>query len=175
MRPGIVMLVGLPGAGKSTMAAALSQRIADARVLNKDTVRGALFEPCDYSAAERSIAFSAMLDAARYHLGRGRVVILDGLAFPRLGEEEAVDGVVADTDAFVATIVCDVPIDVAVARADADAVAGTHRAANRDGAAVRRVAAEMREPSGAYLTVDATRPIDEAAELALRYVEYSAQ
>jgi len=169
------MLVGLPGAGKSTLAAALSQRIPDARVLNKDTVRAALFDPCDYSAAERSIAFSAMLDAARYHLGRGRVVILDGLAFPRLGEEEAVDVAAADTGAFVATVVCDVPIDVAVARADADAVAGTHRAANRDGAAVRRVAAEMREPSGAYLTVDTTRPIDEAAALALGYIEDTAQ
>ena len=176
------MLVGLPGAGKSTLAAALSQRIPDARVVNKDTVRAALFDPCDYSAAERSIAFSAMLDAARYHLGRGRVVILDGLAFPRLGEEEAVDAVVADTGAFVATIVCDVPIEVAVARADADADAdGTHRAANRDGAAVRtavevrRVAAEMQEPAGAYLTVDTTRPIDEAAELALGYIEDIAQ
>ena len=169
------MLVGLPGAGKSTLAAALSQRIPDARVLNKDTVRAALFDPCDYSAAERSIAFSAMLDAARYHLGRGRVVILDGLAFPRLGEEDAVDVVAADTGAFVATVVCDVPIDVAVARADADAVAGTHRAANRDGAAVRRVAAEIREPSGAYLTVDTTRPIDEAAALALGYIEDTAQ
>ena len=169
------MLVGLPGAGKSTLAAALSQRIPDARVLNKDTVRAALFEPCDYSAAERTIAFSALLDASRYHLGRGRVVIADGLAFPRPGEEEAVEAVVADMQAFVATIVCDVPVEVAVARADADAVAGTHRAANRDGAAVRRVAAEMLEPSGAYLTVDTARPIDEAAGLALGYIEEMAQ
>jgi predicted kinase len=169
------MLVGLPGSGKTTLAAALVQRIPDARVLNKDTVRAALFEPCDYSAAERDISFSAMLDAARYHLGRGRVVILDGLAFPRPGEEEAVEEVVVDTGAFVASVVCDVPIEVAVARADADAVAGTHRAANRDGAAVRRVAAEMREPSGAYLTVNTTRPIDEAAELALGYIEEAAQ
>jgi len=169
------MLVGLPGAGKSTLAAALSQRIPDARILNKDTVRSALFEPCDYSAAERDIAFSAMLDATRYHLGRGRLVILDGLAFPRPGEEDAVGAVVADTGVFMATIVCDVPIEVAVARADADAVAGRHRAANRDGAAVRRVAAEMQEPSGAYLTVDTTHPIDEAAELALGYIEETAQ
>jgi len=169
------MLVGLPGAGKSTLAAALSQRLPDARILNKDAVRSALFEPCDYSAAERDIAFSAMLDAARYQLGRGRLVILDGLAFPRPGEEDAVEAVVSDTGVFMATIVCDVPIEVAVARADADAVAGTHRAANRDGAAVRRAAGEMQEPSGAYLTVDTTRPIDEAAELALGYIEEAAQ
>ena len=175
MRPGIVMLVGLPGSGKSTLAAALSHRLPELRVLNKDQVRSAMFEPCDYSAAERTIAFSAMLDATRYHLGRGRVVALDGLAFPRPGEEDAVAAVADESRAFVATIVCDVPVEVAVARADADAVAGTHRAANRDGAAVRRSAAEMREPSGAYLTVDNTRPIDEAADLALSYIEEAAQ
>ena len=169
------MLVGLPGAGKSTLAAALSQRIPDARVLNKDLVRSALFEPCDYSAAERTIAFLSMLDAARYHLGRGRVVALDGVAFPRPGEEDAVAAVAADTGAFVATIVCDVPLEVAVARADADAVAGTHRAANRDGAAVRRSAAEMREPSGSYLTLDTDASIDEIAGLALSYIEDAAQ
>ena len=169
------MLVGLPGAGKSTLAAALARRIPDARVLSKDPVRAALFDPCDYSAAERDISFSAMLDAVGYHLGRGRLVVLDGLAFPRTGEEDAVDAVAHDAGAFVATIVCDVPIEVAVARADADAVAGTHRAANRDGAAVRRVAAEMREPSGSYLTVDTTRPVDEATDLALGYIEDAAQ
>ncbi|MBV8161247.1 MAG: AAA family ATPase [Acidimicrobiia bacterium] len=175
MRPGIVVLVGLPGSGKSTLAAVLAQRLPDLRILNKDTVRSVLFEPCDYSAAERSIAFSAMLDAAQYHLGRGRVVALDGLAFPRPGEEDAVAALAEEAGAFVATIVCDVPVEVAVARADADAVAGTHRAANRDGAAVRRVAADMREPSGAYLTVDTTRPIDDVAEMALGYIDEAAQ
>jgi hypothetical protein len=40
---------------------------------------------------------------------------------------------------------------------------------------VRRVAAQMQEPSRAYLTVDTTRPIDEAAELALEYIEEAAQ
>jgi predicted kinase len=175
MRPGIVMLVGLPGSGKTTLAAALSHRLPDVRVLNKDAVRYALFDPCDYSSAERSIAFSSMLDAARYHLGRGRVVVLDGLAFPRPGEEDAVDAVAAEAGAFVATIVCDVPVEVAVARADADAVAGTHRAANRDGHAVRQVAGEMREPSAAYLTVDSTQPIDDVATQAQAYIEEVAQ
>jgi len=175
MRPGIVMLVGLPGSGKSTLAAALSQRLPEARVLNKDDVRSVLFDPCDYSAAERTIAFASMLDAARYHLGRGRVVVLDGLAFPRPGEEEAVEDLAAETGAFVATIVCDVPVEVAVARADADAVAGTHRAANRDGAAVRRAAAEMVEPSGDYLTANSTQPIDEVAALAQVYIEEASQ
>src|SRR5207253_6050408 len=115
MRAGIVMLVGLPGSGKSTLARGLAERLPGLRVLNKDAVRRALFDPSDQSAAERTITFSAMLDAARYHLGRGRVVALDGLAYPR-GEEKAVLALLAEQDAFLATIVCDVPIEVAAAR-----------------------------------------------------------
>ena len=146
--------MGLPGSGKSTLAAALAERLPELRVLDRDEVRHALFDPCDYSAAERTISFSAMLDAARYHLGRGRMVALDGLAFPKRGEEKAVAAVAEEAGAFVATVVCDVPVGVAMARADADAGDGGHPAANRHGDVVRRVAAEMREPAGAYLTVD---------------------
>src|SRR5207248_5518084 len=74
MRPGIVMLVGRPAAGKVALAAALARLLPDLRVLDRSAVEGALFDPSDDSAAERSIAFSAVLDAARYHLGRGRLV-----------------------------------------------------------------------------------------------------
>jgi predicted kinase len=168
------MLVGLPGAGKSTLAAALSQRIPDARVLDKDRVRHALFDPCDYSAAERDISFSAMLDAASYHLGRGRLVIIDGVAAsPRQAEVDAAEAVAVDHRAFFATVVCDVPVEVAVARCESEI--GSHLAANRDGALVRRLAADMAEPPGDYLTVDSTRPVDEVATLALGYIEEMAQ
>ena len=166
----IVVLVGLPGSGKSTLANALRHHVPHLRVLNKDEVRHALFQPCDYSAAERSISFSAMLDAARYHLGRGRTVVLDGLAFQRPGEAEAVAVAAQEAGALVATVVCDVPVEVAAARAESDAAVGAHRAANRDSAAVRRVAAEMREPAGDYLIVDTTAPAAQVVEQVLAYL-----
>jgi predicted kinase len=168
------MLVGLPGAGKTTLAAALADRLPDARVLDKDRVRHALFHPCDYTAAERSISFSAMLDATDYHLGRGRVVIIDGVAAsPRQAEVKAAEAVAAGHGAFFATVLCDVPVEVAAARCEAEA--GAHLAANRDGALVRRLAADMPEPPGDYLTVDTTRPASEAAALAHAYLEDLAQ
>jgi predicted kinase len=171
----VIVLAGLPGAGKSTLAAALVERVpGSARVIDKDEVRHALFSPCDYSAAERDITFSAMLDAARYHLGRGRLVIFDGLTFSRRTEVEAAEGVAADADGFAAVIVCDVPVDVAIARCERDAVDGRHPAANRDGDLVRRVAAEMEEPGGAYLTLPATGPVADTVEMALAYVQECA-
>jgi predicted kinase len=170
-RPGVIVLAGLPGAGKSTLAAAMADRLPDARIVDKDQVRHALFAPCDYSAAERDITFSAMLDAARYHLGRGRIVVFDGLTFSRRTEVAAAEAVARESDGFSSVIVCDVPVEVAIERCEHDASNGAHPAGNRDGDLVRRVAAEMEEPEGAYLTVAATRPVAETVELALAYAE----
>ncbi len=168
MRPGVIVLVGLPGAGKSTLAEALARRLPDARILDKDRVRHALFDPCDYTSAERDVVFAAMLDAARYHLGRDRIVIFDGLTFSRRSQVAAAEAVAHDAGGFVAVIVCDVPLEVAIARCEAG---GDHLAANRDGELVRRVAAEREEPSDQYLTLDMTRDPAELVDQALSYVE----
>lgn len=165
------MLAGLPGAGKSTLAAAIADRLPEVRIIDKDVVRHALFAPCDYTAAERDITFSVMLDAARYHLGRERIVVFDGLTFSRRTEVAAAEAVAREGDGFAAVIVCDVPVDVAIERCERDAADRSHPAENRDGDLVRRVAAEMEEPGGAYLTLPAVRPVEETVDLALVYVE----
>lgn len=170
----MVVLCGLPGAGKSTLARRLADRLPDARVIDKDEVRHALFAPCDYTAAERDVTFAAMLDAASYHLGRGRTVLFDGLTFSRRSEVAAAVAVADDSSAFSAVIVCDVPLSVAIERCERDTAAGTHLAENRDADLVRRVAAEMQEPDGAYLTLRMTDPIESLVEHALDYVQECA-
>ncbi len=172
----MIVLAGLPGAGKSTLAAALARRLPDARVLDKDEVRHALFAPCDYTSAERDVVFAALLDAARYHLGRGRIVIFDGLTFARRAQVAAAEAVADDAGAFKAVIVCDLPVEVAIERCETDAASGDgHLASNRDGELVRRVASEMEEPAGDYLTLDMTSAADLLVEQALAYVEELAQ
>lgn len=168
VRPGVIVLVGLPGAGKSTLAEVLALRLPGARVLDKDKVRHVLFDPCDYTSAERDVVFAAMLDAARYHLGRDRIVVFDGLTFSRRSQVAAAEAVAHDAGAFVAVLVCDVPLEVAIARVEA---ADDHLAANRDAQVVRRVAAEMEEPSGDYLTLDMTSDPDRLVDQAMAYVE----
>ena len=165
----MIVLVGLPGAGKTTLATAVSRLLPDARVLDKDEVRHVLFDPCDYTSAERDVVFAAMLDAARYHLGRDRIVIFDGLTFSRRAQVAAAEAVAHDAGAFAAVIVCDVPVETAMQRCEADA--DRHLAANRDAELVRRVAAEMEEPAGDYLTLDMTGDLDRLAAQALAYME----
>lgn len=164
----MIVLVGLPGAGKSTLADALARRLPGARVLDKDKVRHVLFDPCDYTSAERDVVFAAMLDAARYHLGRDRIVVFDGLTFARRSQVAAAEAVAHDAGAFVAVVVCDVPLEVAIARVEA---ADDHLAANRDAQVVRRVAAEMEEPAGDYVTLDMTSDPDRLVDQAMAYVE----
>lgn len=98
------MLVGRPGAGTTSLARVLAGRLPDLRVLDRTALESSLFEPGDDSAAERSIVFSAVLDAARYHLGRGRLVAVDSVTRP--GEGDAVRGIADEVGAFVATILC---------------------------------------------------------------------
>lgn len=160
--------MGLPGAGKSTLAELLARRLPGARVLDKDKVRHVLFDPCDYTSAERDVVFAAMLDAARYHLGRDRIVIFDGLTFSRRSQVAAAEAVAHDAGAFVAVLVCDVPLEVAMARVEE---ADDHLAANRDRELVRRVAAEMEEPAGDYLTLNMTAAPETLADQAIAYVE----
>ena len=168
VRAGVVVLSGLPGAGKTTLARAMAERLPGTRVIDKDQVRQALFAPFDGSAAERTITFTAMLDAARYHLTRRRIVVLDGFAFLRRRERASVLELVRETGAFVADVVCDVPVEVAIVRCEG--AADAHPATNRDADTVRRVAAEMEEPDAAYLTVDMTGSVDAAVEHAVAYV-----
>jgi predicted kinase len=84
----------------------------------------------------------------------------------------AAEAVAEEAGAFAAVVVCDVPVEVAIERCQADAASDEgHVASNRDAALVRRVAREMEEPAGVYVTLDMTGRVDALVEHALGYVE----
>ena len=67
----IILMAGLPGTGKSTLARELAHR-TDGAVLGKDEVRAALFAPEDieYSVAQDDFVMDIMLQAATYLLNK---------------------------------------------------------------------------------------------------------
>jgi predicted kinase len=82
----IILMAGLPGTGKSTLARALAEVTAGV-VLSKDLIRTALFAPADieYSTVQDDFCVEVMLQAARFLLEKNpaRNVFLDGRTFSR--------------------------------------------------------------------------------------------
>jgi len=82
----IVLMAGLPGTGKSTLAHELAARTSG-RVLSKDEVRHAIFLPeeIEYSSRQDDFCLQVMLETAVYLLARNpaRAIFLDGRPFSR--------------------------------------------------------------------------------------------
>jgi predicted kinase len=82
----IVLMAGLPGTGKTTLARELASRTQGA-VLSKDEIRAAVFTSRDveYSVEQDDFVMEVMLDAARFLLQRSpdRTIFLDGRTFSR--------------------------------------------------------------------------------------------
>jgi len=82
----LIAMAGLPGTGKSTLAARLAAAL-DAVVLSKDAVRAALFPPPvrDYSTAQDNLVMEVIFKAAAYtfRTRSQQVVIIDGRTFLR--------------------------------------------------------------------------------------------
>ncbi|ADJ26101.1 conserved hypothetical protein [Dehalogenimonas lykanthroporepellens BL-DC-9] len=75
-RPTLVALVGLPGSGKSYLAAKLGQKTPLA-VLESDRIRKSIIANPVYSEAEHTRVFNAIYTAAEEYLKSGRDVLID--------------------------------------------------------------------------------------------------
>jgi predicted kinase len=82
----IILMAGLPGTGKSTLARELARKTNGA-VFSKDEIRAAIFSPqgIEYSTEQDDFCMEIMLQGARYLLTRDpqRKVFLDGRTFSR--------------------------------------------------------------------------------------------
>ena len=82
----IVLMAGLPGTGKTTLARELAGRTSG-RVLSKDEFRHAIFLPAEieYSSRQDDFCQQLMLQTAEYLLSRdpARTIFLDGRPFSR--------------------------------------------------------------------------------------------
>jgi len=161
-----VALVGLPGAGKSTVARALEQQLGLRRVC-RDTIRHALFPRCDYSFLEKRAAFRSVLLAIEINGLLGASSVIDGMTFSRRGDYEQV-AALADAQGFgLLALWIDCPPSLARERI---ARGGAHPAADRGPALVDAVAARFESLPEGTIRIDATAPPSEVCAQAVAEV-----
>jgi len=169
----IVIMAGLPGTGKSTLARALAQRLPGA-VLDKDVIRAALFQPAhvEYSPAQDDFCQEIMLQTAAYLLAKDAElhVLLDGRTFSRRYQRERVIEFCQNAGTTWAMVECVCAEQTALRRL-AEAVAQkTHPAANRTPALYREIR-KMWEPiDRPKLVIDTDANLDSCVDRALRYL-----
>jgi predicted kinase len=143
----IVLMAGLPGTGKTTLARALAARTGG-RILSKDEFRHAIFSPdeIEYSSRQDDFCLQIMLETAAYLLSRdllrnlspnlsrnpARMIFLDGRPFSRRYQIENVLTAAAPLHQPWRIIECVCSEETVRHRLSADAADGSHPAGNRD-------------------------------------------
>src|SRR2546428_12465927 len=169
----IVIMAGLPGTGKSTLARALAQRLPGA-VLDKDGIRAALFQPAhvEYSLAQDDFCQEIMLQTAAHLLVKEAElhVLLDGRTFSRRYQRERVIEFCPQVGTTWATLECVCAEQTALGRL-AEAVAqNSHPAANRTPDLYRQIRKAWEQIDRPKLVIDTDANLDSCVDRTLRYL-----
>jgi predicted kinase len=166
----IVLMAGLPGTGKSTLAGALASHLAGT-VLNKDEIRHALFSPegVEYSTAQDDFVLRVMLEAAGWILQKdpSRIVFLDGRTFSRRYQIDQVLEAATRLGQAWRILECVCSDETARNRVESQALAGEHLAGNRSFALYLDVKRRFEPITLPKTVIDTDLPLEECVSQAL--------
>lgn len=154
----IIIICGLPGVGKSTLAKNLAP-IIDATILSSDKIRKELFPSPTYSPFERKLVYDVMVITAKYLKDAGINCILDA-TFNREDSRMDIKEKLGLDDKQFQIIECFCPEEIAITRLE------SRRNDYSDATiTVYQKMKKIYEPVKVdHITVDTTLPLKENAE-----------
>lgn len=175
----IVQLAGLPGTGKTTLAALLHQHLpGPVLVLDKDRVRAALFGAghTRYERDQDDQCVELLHQSAAWWLHRHpeATVILDGRTCSRAYQVQQVRNLAHRAGQRLRLIECVCPLPEIAARLHRDHHTAAHPAANRTPTLARHLARTADPIPHPKLTLDTSTAPDRCAAAAAAWLLYSA-
>jgi predicted kinase len=167
--PLVVAVMGLPGAGKTTVARAIERQLGLRRVC-RDAIRRAMFPRCDFSFVETRATFRSVMLAVEINCLLGESTVIDGMSFARRHDFEQIATLAAAHGFDALPLLIDCPAPLArdrIARASAAARLGGEA---REAAVVDAVLATFETPPLAAVRIDGARPLAQMCALALSEV-----
>lgn len=166
----IVLMAGLPGTGKTTLARELAVRTAG-RVIGKDEVRHALFLPeeIEYSTRQDDFCLQVMLQLAGELLRRDakRILFLDGRPFSRSYQIDNALNAAASLHQSWRIIECVCAEEIIKRRLEEQSGLGEHRANNRDFQLYLEVKSRFEAIALPKTVVDMGEPLERCIEKGL--------
>jgi adenylylsulfate kinase len=170
----LIVMAGLPGTGKSTIARALASRLGGT-ALDKDVIRAALFTPADieYSTAQDDFVMGVVMRVAQYLLKRdsGRQILIDGRPFSRCYQLEEILDLAEQARASWRVLECVCSEETARRRLALDTEAGNHPAANRRFEMYLKTKAAAEPITFPKIVLDTDQPLDVCVALALAAIQ----